>query len=108
MSSTTSCIAATSCTSHTEAPRTRLAALRSREVAPGTHGSRGAERSVAAGASGDRRSLASRAARDAPRVFGELFAGRGAQRFRDKVRLRDAEREVGMFESAIVRVWGQH
>jgi CheY-like chemotaxis protein len=48
-----------------------------------------------------------RDARDAPAVFGELFAGRGERRFRDKARLRDVEREVGLFENAIVRVWGE-
>ncbi|MGZ3440890.1 MAG: PAS domain-containing protein, partial [Polyangia bacterium] len=44
---------------------------------------------------------------DAPPVFGELLAGRGARRFRDKARLRDVEREVGLLETAIVRVWGE-
>ena len=45
--------------------------------------------------------------RAAPPVFGELLAGRGARRFRDKARLRDAEREVGLLEAAIVQVWGR-
>ena len=44
---------------------------------------------------------------DAARVFGERLAGRGAQRFRDKARLRDVEREIGLLETAIVREWGR-
>lgn len=48
--------------------------------------------------------------RDAPngaRVFGERLAGRGARRFRERARLRDVEREVGLLQPAIVRVWGE-
>ena len=41
-------------------------------------------------------------------VFAARLAGRGAQRFRDKARLRDAEREIGLLETAIVRVWCDH
>jgi len=40
-------------------------------------------------------------------VFGARLAGRGARRFREKARLRDAEREVGLVETAIVRVWSE-
>ena len=44
---------------------------------------------------------------DPARVLGERLAGRGAARFRDQARLRDAEREVGLLEPAIVRTWGE-
>ncbi|HEX9104411.1 MAG TPA: hypothetical protein VF997_19505, partial [Polyangia bacterium] len=47
-----------------------------------------------------------RSSSDPARVFGERLAGRGAQRFRERARLRDAEREIGLLEPAIVRVWG--
>ena len=43
---------------------------------------------------------------DPPRVFAERITGRGATRFRDGARLRDAEREVGLMEPAILGVWG--
>ena len=46
-------------------------------------------------------------AADPARVFGERLAGRGAQRFRERARLRDAEREVGLLEPAIVHVGGE-
>ncbi len=42
---------------------------------------------------------------DPARVFGERLAGRGAQRFADKARLRDAEREVSSLETAVMRQW---
>jgi CheY-like chemotaxis protein len=44
---------------------------------------------------------------DAPQVFAELLADRGAERYRQAARLRDAEREVGLLEVAILRVWGE-
>lgn len=44
---------------------------------------------------------------DPARVFGERLAGRGATRFRQRARLRDAEREIGLLEPAIVRTWGE-
>jgi CheY-like chemotaxis protein len=43
---------------------------------------------------------------DPPRVFAVELAGRGAARYRQAARLRDAERELGLLESAILRVWG--
>ena len=42
---------------------------------------------------------------DAARVFGERLQGRGAQRFADKARLRDTEREVNLLATAIVATW---
>ncbi|MCU1282136.1 MAG: Chemotaxis protein methyltransferase CheR, partial [bacterium] len=48
-----------------------------------------------------------RDAGDAPRVFSELLSGRGARRYRDKARLRDAEREISLLQTAIVHVWGR-
>jgi CheY-like chemotaxis protein len=44
---------------------------------------------------------------DAPRVFAAELDGRGAARYRQAARLRDAEREVALLESAILRVWGE-
>jgi CheY-like chemotaxis protein/signal transduction histidine kinase len=43
---------------------------------------------------------------DPARVFGERLAGRGTRRFRERARLRDVEREIGLLEPAVVRVWG--
>lgn len=40
-------------------------------------------------------------------VVGERLAGRGARRFREKARLRDVERELTLFETAVLTVWGK-
>lgn len=46
---------------------------------------------------------------DAPLIFAELLAGRGEARYRQRARLRDAEREIALLEPAIVRAWAdQH
>ncbi len=42
---------------------------------------------------------------EAALVFAEALAGRGARRYQQGARLRDAEREVALFEVALVRVW---
>ena len=45
--------------------------------------------------------------RDPARVLGERLAGRGARRFHEKARLRDVERELSLFATAIIEVWGK-
>ncbi len=42
-----------------------------------------------------------------PQVFAERLAGRGARRFRQRARLRDAQREISLLGTAILRTWGE-
>lgn len=45
---------------------------------------------------------------DAAAVFAERLAGRGAARYRERARLRDAEREVGLLARAVICTWRRH
>jgi CheY-like chemotaxis protein len=44
---------------------------------------------------------------EAALIFGERLAGRGTQRYQERARLRDAERELALLEPALVHVWAR-